>query len=212
MPRTSRQILGDYGETVVVRLSCPRCKHASTLRKLPVNFRCADIICDFCGYLAQVKTTERTDVDTLPRALMGSAWGPQKERMDAGIYFPLFISSTRRCSSNVSPYARRPAGPDGWDTGYASTCQKATSQYGWVDPGRQIACVPRGTIAEHYQLGNKRSGQTGPARSQLKACMDSTPSDRESPGPTDPSGTQRARRPLAPEAKSQCRPPVVRRA
>jgi hypothetical protein len=94
VPRTSRQILGDYGETVVVRLSCPRCKHAGTLRKLPVNFRCADIICDFCGYLAQVKTTERTDVDTLPRALMGSAWGPQKERMDAGIYFPLFIVVT----------------------------------------------------------------------------------------------------------------------
>jgi hypothetical protein len=22
---------------------------------LPVNFRCADIICDFCGYLAQVR-------------------------------------------------------------------------------------------------------------------------------------------------------------
>src|SRR5580704_17774936 len=58
------------------------------------GLRCADVICDFCGYLAQVKTTERTDVDTLPRALMGSACGPQKERMDAGIYFPLFIMVT----------------------------------------------------------------------------------------------------------------------
>ena len=56
-----------------------------------MNFRCADIICDFCGYLAQVKSTKRADVDTLPKSLMGSAWGPQKERMDAGIYFPLFI-------------------------------------------------------------------------------------------------------------------------
>lgn len=170
MPRTSRQILGDYGETVVVRLSCPRCKHAGTLRKLPVNFLCADIICDFCGYLAQVKTTERADVDTLPRALMGSAWGPQKERMDASrcsswsptrtgqrtrSIISQLISSTRRCSSNVSPYASLPAGPNGWDTGYASTCQKATSQYGWVDPGFQIACVLRGTIAEHYQFGNR---------------------------------------------------------
>jgi hypothetical protein len=58
---------------------------------LPVNFRCADIICDFCGYLAQVKATERADVGTLPRSLMGAAGGPENERMTAGIYFPLFI-------------------------------------------------------------------------------------------------------------------------
>ncbi len=90
------QLLGDYGEGVVVRLSCPRCKHERTLRRLPINFRCADVICDFCGYLAQVKATERADVDTLPRSLMGSAWAPQKERMDAGIYFPLFIVVANR--------------------------------------------------------------------------------------------------------------------
>lgn len=30
-------------------------------------------------------------MDTLPRSLMGSAWAPQKERIDAGIYFLLFI-------------------------------------------------------------------------------------------------------------------------
>jgi hypothetical protein len=56
-----------------------------------VNFKCADVICDFCGYLAQVKTTERGDLDALPRKLMGAAWAPQNERMEAGIYFPLFI-------------------------------------------------------------------------------------------------------------------------
>jgi type II restriction enzyme len=91
VPRTSHQELGEYGETVVVRLPCPKCKRASTLRRLPVNFRCADIICDFCGYLAQVKTTRRADVGTLPPTLMGAAWGPQHDRMEAGIYFPLFI-------------------------------------------------------------------------------------------------------------------------
>lgn len=91
VPRTSHQALGDYGEAVVARLPCPKCKHERTLRRLPVNFRCADIICDFCGYLAQVKATERADVGTLPRSLMGAAWGPQNERMTAGIYFPLFI-------------------------------------------------------------------------------------------------------------------------
>jgi Dam-replacing family len=83
--------LGDYGEAVVARLPCPKCKRERTLRRLPVNFRCADVICDFCGYLAQVKATERADVGTLPRSLMGAAWEPQNERMAAGIYFPLFI-------------------------------------------------------------------------------------------------------------------------
>jgi type II restriction enzyme len=27
----------------------------------------------------------------LPKSVLGAAWGPQKERMDAGIYFPLFL-------------------------------------------------------------------------------------------------------------------------
>jgi ribosomal protein L37AE/L43A len=91
VPRTSRQLRGDYGEVMVARLDCPRCKRERTLRRLPPNFRCADVICDFCGYLAQVKTTKQPNLDIPPRALMGSAWGLQKERMDAGIYFPLFI-------------------------------------------------------------------------------------------------------------------------
>jgi len=41
--------------------------------------------------LAQVKTKAVKDVDKLPKKILGAAWGPQKERMDAGIYFPLFI-------------------------------------------------------------------------------------------------------------------------
>jgi type II restriction enzyme len=55
---------------------------------LPANFKCADVICDFCGYLAQVKTKALTSI---PSMLAGAAWIPQKERMDAGIYFPLFL-------------------------------------------------------------------------------------------------------------------------
>ena len=54
-------------------------------------FKCADIICDFCGYLAQVKTTTVSTIDDLPNTVLGAAWGPQKERMDSGIYFPLFL-------------------------------------------------------------------------------------------------------------------------
>ncbi len=75
MAQTSRQALGELGEVAVTRLSCPRCKRPKTLRRLPTNFKCADIICDFCGYLAQVKTTERPDIENPPRTLLGAAWG-----------------------------------------------------------------------------------------------------------------------------------------
>jgi type II restriction enzyme len=104
VPRTQHQVLGDYGEVVVARLACPKCKHERTLRRLPVNFRCADVICDFCGYLAQVKTTIRANVDEPPRSLMGAAWAPQKERTDAGIYFPLFIVVVNKDQSAHAVY------------------------------------------------------------------------------------------------------------
>lgn len=134
MPRTSRQDLGDRGEKAVTKLPCPRCKRAGTLRQLPANFKCADVICDFCGYLAQVKTTARKDITLLPPSLMGAAWGPQTERMAAGIYFPLFIVVVSVDGKNPAIYylpadlqvpamfqRRNPLGPNarraGW-TGY----------------------------------------------------------------------------------------------
>ncbi len=90
---TNHQILGTMGEDFVRRnISCPRCKRSKqTLRMLPPNFRCADLICDFCGYLAQVKTSNTKDITKCPNSILGAAWGPQKDRMQAGIYFPLFI-------------------------------------------------------------------------------------------------------------------------
>lgn len=89
---TNKQILGEFGERVVCRLStCPKCKRESTLRRLPVNFKCADIICDFCGYLAQVKTASVRDIDNIPPVIQGAAWGVQLDRMSAGIYFPLYL-------------------------------------------------------------------------------------------------------------------------
>jgi type II restriction enzyme len=89
---TSRQNLGDWGENLITKkCSCPSCKRSGTLKKLPPNFKCADLICDFCGYLAQVKTATVRDVQILPKQILGAAWGPQKERMDSGIYFPLFV-------------------------------------------------------------------------------------------------------------------------
>jgi len=84
--------LGRWGETLVTRrYACPDCKRFWSLRRLPLNFKCADIICDFCGYLVQVKTLAVRDPAKLPRFIPGAAWGPQRERMRAGIYFPLFL-------------------------------------------------------------------------------------------------------------------------
>lgn len=89
---TTRQALGTFGEERVVKeCACPRCKRARTLVRLPANFKCADVICDFCGYLAQVKASTVKDVETLPAQILGAAWGPQSERMAAAIYFPLFL-------------------------------------------------------------------------------------------------------------------------
>ena len=89
---TVRQDLGEFGEKMVAKVcSCPRCKRPRTLKRLPPNFKCADLICDFCGFLAQVKTSTSLDAETLPKTILEAAWGPQKERMDAAIYFPLYL-------------------------------------------------------------------------------------------------------------------------
>ena len=77
---------------MVKHCRCPQCKSSSrTLRALPNNFKCADVICDFCGYLAQVKAKTVQEATDLTDVVLGAAWGPQKERMDAGIFFPLFL-------------------------------------------------------------------------------------------------------------------------
>ncbi len=89
---TAKQQLGSWGEQLVVKkCNCPKCKRSKTFKRLPTNFKCADIICDFCGFLAQVKTMSASDVAPLPKQVLGAAWGPQKERMDAAIYFALFL-------------------------------------------------------------------------------------------------------------------------
>lgn len=89
---TEKQKLGEFGEEVVVKnCCCPKCKKEKTLKLLPKNFKCADVICDFCGYLGQVKSKSVKDISRIPKQILGAAWKPQKERMEAGIYFPLFI-------------------------------------------------------------------------------------------------------------------------
>src|SRR5258706_12707843 len=102
---TIRQELGLLGELKVVRTcTCPKCKRRGTLVRLPANFKCADIICDFCGYLAQVKASTVKDIGTIPKRVLGAAWGPQKERMDAAIYFPLFLVLVSKASKSSAIY------------------------------------------------------------------------------------------------------------
>jgi type II restriction enzyme len=89
---TAKQKLGVYGENLVIKnLICQKCKKNKTLKKLPTNFKCADIICDFCGFLAQIKTSNVKNVNILPNTILGAGWKVQKERMDNGIYFPLYL-------------------------------------------------------------------------------------------------------------------------
>ncbi len=89
---SKKQELGHRGEELIRKsFDCFRCKRSKTLKLLPPNFKCASIICDFCGYLAQVKTKNVKDVNIFPKSIPSAAWTPQKERMDSGIYFPIFF-------------------------------------------------------------------------------------------------------------------------
>ena len=82
---------GEIGERHVVKtMACLRCKKHRTLKRLPTNFKCADLICDFCGHTSQVKTFTK-ETPGLPGQILGAAWGPQQERMNAGIYHALWL-------------------------------------------------------------------------------------------------------------------------
>src|SRR5690348_2563070 len=102
---TARQELGLFGEVRVTQdCACPKCKRQKCLVRLPPNFKCADVICDFCGYLGQVKAVTVSDVGQIPRNVLGAAWGPQKERMDAAIYFPLFLVLVKASTREYAIY------------------------------------------------------------------------------------------------------------
>ena len=99
---TEKQALGQKGEELVVqKCYCPRCKRKRTLKRLPTNFKCADVVCDFCGYLAQVKAVTVKSVEQVPDRILGAAWGVQQERMAAGIYLPLFIVLMKGRESSI---------------------------------------------------------------------------------------------------------------
>ena len=82
---------GEIGERHIVQtMPCLRCKRHKTLKQLPTNFKCADLICDFCGHTSQVKTFTK-DTPGLPTQIPGAAWAPQQERMTAGVFHALWF-------------------------------------------------------------------------------------------------------------------------
>lgn len=69
------KLLGDAGERLVAQHAvCPGCRRLEkSFKVLPRNFKCADLVCDFCGYLAQVKS--KSIKGPIPAAATGSILG-----------------------------------------------------------------------------------------------------------------------------------------
>ena len=90
MPSKNQRI-GKLGEKFVTKMmNCLKCKKQNSLKLLPTNFKCADLICEFCGHTSQVKTF-RNDSEGLPNQIAGAKWNPLNERIQAGIYHALWI-------------------------------------------------------------------------------------------------------------------------
>ncbi len=94
---TSKQQLGDRGEKAVCkRAACPECGRVGQLRQLKNNFECVDVICKFCGCLGQVKSVRlKAGSDQFPPAILGAAWGPQSERINAEVFHGLYLVGYR---------------------------------------------------------------------------------------------------------------------
>jgi type II restriction enzyme len=103
--RTTNQLLGDLGEITVTRnCYCPKCKRHGTLRRLRANFKAADVICDFCGFVAQVKAVTVQGRKELPKHLLGASWRVQRDRMESHIYLPLFVVTIRGSVADQALY------------------------------------------------------------------------------------------------------------
>ena len=90
---TQKQKNGEFGEVYVKKhVYCPKCKSKKhTFVQLPSGFPCADLICNFCGYLAQVKTCYSSNTDQCPRMLPGAGWEPLAKRMTKNIFYPIYV-------------------------------------------------------------------------------------------------------------------------
>jgi hypothetical protein len=152
MPPTAKQALGRKGEEAIrERIPCPRCRRAKTLTGLPANFQCADLICKFCGFLAQVKAVTMAG-DERPVRVLGAAWGPQHQQILDGIFQPLFVFGFSAAGSLVridyvpahilqsSPQVFEPRAP------LSSTARRA----GWQGFVYNLALLPEIGIVRVY--------------------------------------------------------------
>ena len=102
---TARQKLGKFGEERVVKdCTRPSFKRARTLARLPTNFKCADVICDFCGNLAQVKGIHQDKRHRYSLAcglhrFAAFATGPGRKPHDQLLSFGIRISRPRLSES-----------------------------------------------------------------------------------------------------------------
>jgi hypothetical protein len=90
--KPNKKAKGDLAEELVCsKIKCPVCK-GGRLRRLPANFPCADVICSFCGSMAQVKyhTVTNPEVEYVSR-LPGATWKTQKRRIEAGTCLPIYV-------------------------------------------------------------------------------------------------------------------------
>lgn len=149
---TPKQEIGRKGELAVRdHVPCPRCNRARHLTPLPANFQRADLICKFCGFLAQVKATTMSGTD-IPKLVLGAAWGPQHDQIIAGIYQPLFVVGFSAAGKLVridyvpahilsaTPRVFEPRKP------LSSTAKRA----GWVGFNYNLAAVPEIGIRQVY--------------------------------------------------------------
>ncbi len=142
---TGKQILGDIGENMVIKnCICPKCKRERTFKKLPLNFKCADIVCDFCGFLAQVKTKNVKDIEVLLKSILGAAWDPQKERRDAGMYFSLYIVLKSESLSSIYFLSADLQTPDMFVV--RKPLSKTARRAGWQGFYYDLTKVARGSI------------------------------------------------------------------
>lgn len=150
---TAKQELGQLGEELVAKhVGCPQCKRDRTLRRLPPNFKCADLICDFCGYLAQVKASTSADPSILPRSVLGAAWSVQKERMDSAIYFPLFLVLWKSARSFAIYYLSADLQPKSMFKPRAPLSVNAR-RAGWQGFMYDLTAVPAGAFVRVYGAG-----------------------------------------------------------
>jgi hypothetical protein len=152
---TARQDLGKRGEIAVCRQAvCPRCNRVRHFKQLPVNFECADIICKFCGFLAQVKTARLSDGATeFPDRIMGAAWGPQQDRILAGIYHGIYLVGYRQDGKTlvridfVPPHIIQ-ATPSAFEP--RKPLRKTAKRAGWTGFMLNVSVLPKVGISRVY--------------------------------------------------------------